>query len=53
MGDSPFFNSLRIRYRTLRALKLLSLVILGLRFASPQVLCLHLLRGFWKEHYVR
>ena len=41
-------KSQRFRYRTLRALGFFTFVILGFRFAPPQALCLHPLRGFWK-----
>jgi hypothetical protein len=37
-----------LRYRTLRALGSLTFVILGFRFAPPQALRFHPLRGFGK-----
>jgi cyclophilin family peptidyl-prolyl cis-trans isomerase len=36
------------RYRTLGVLDSPTFVILGFRFASPQFLCFHPLRGFWE-----
>jgi len=40
-------NRQLFRYRTLRALGLYIFVILGFRFAPPQALCWHPLRGLW------
>ena len=37
-----------LRYRTLRELGFPTFVILGFRFAPPQALCFHPLRGFWR-----
>jgi hypothetical protein len=37
-----------LRYRTLRALGFFTFAILGFRFAPPQALCFHPLRGLWK-----
>jgi hypothetical protein len=42
-------KSWHLGYRTLRALGFLTFVTLGLRFAPPQALCFHPLRGFWKN----
>jgi hypothetical protein len=47
VGDSRISRSQRLCYRTLRALGFLFFVILGFRFAPPQALRLHPLRGFW------
>src|SRR5207253_9569452 len=51
-GRQPFHRANRkfLGYRTLRALGFFRLVNLGFRFAPPQALCFHPLRGFWKRN---
>jgi len=47
VGDGfSLVNRKLLRYRTLRALGFLIVRILGFRFAPPQALCFHPLRGF-------
>ena len=55
MGDSDSIisKSGALRYRTLHALGSLTFVSLGFRFASPQALCFHPLRGFGKGNQRR
>jgi len=51
VGDSAFILSelRRLRYRTLRALDFILVINLGFRFAAPQALCFHPLRGLGKR----
>jgi hypothetical protein len=52
-SDSIISKSGALRYRTFHALGSLTFVSLGFRFASPQPLCFHPLRGFGKGNQRR